>query len=43
MSGSKIEVPRDEIGSLIVWEVTVTGQGSECHLTVVIGRHYIAE
>ena len=29
--------------SLIGWEVTVTGQGSECHLTFVKGRLHIAE
>ena len=31
------------VGSLIGWEVTVTGQGSECHLTFVRGRLHIAE
>ena len=30
------------VESLIGWEVTV-GQGSECHLTFVRGRLYIAE
>ena len=29
--------------SLIGWEVTVTGQGSACHLTFVRGRLHIAE
>ena len=27
--------------SRIGWGVTVTDQGSECHLTVVRGRHHI--
>ena len=31
------------VESLIGWEVTVTGQGSECHLTFVSGRLHIAE
>ena len=31
------------VESLIDWEVTVTGKGSECHLTFVIGRLHIAE
>ena len=31
------------VESLIGWEVTVTGQGSECHLTFVRGGLHIAE
>ena len=31
------------VKSLIGWEVTVTGQGPECHLTFVRGRLHIAE
>ena len=31
------------VESLISWEFTVTGQGSECHLTFVRGRFHIAE
>ena len=31
------------VESLIGFEVTVTGQGSECHLTFVRGRLHIAE
>ena len=29
--------------SLISWVVTITGQGSECHLTFVRGSFQIAE
>ena len=31
------------VESLICWEVIVTGQGSECHLTFVRARIHIAE
>ena len=31
------------VEGLIGWEVTVTGQGSECHLIFVRGRLHIAE
>ena len=33
----------DFVKSLIGWEVTVTGQGSECHLSLVRRRPHIAE
>ena len=31
------------VESLIGWKITVTGQGSECHLTFVRERLHIAE